>query len=171
MWSFTIDNIGRHNNRDVSETWLHRISVDLTLKIKHVEKDQNCWIDARNSPISSIENVSYLHSRLFFYIYHIPPLIRFLNITYSQLPDSIFRMRDTDTMILGDGIILNCQYCLCIDAKPCNLRKRKRNRKFEIEILPLKLKRIHFTNSEFCLFDFYFSLSFGICDSFSHNSM
>lgn len=42
-----------------------------------------------------------------FRYYHIPALIRLFDITYSQLPNSIFRMRDSDTMIFGDRIILN----------------------------------------------------------------
>lgn len=72
------------------------------------------WPEEQQLPLGNI-----LNSRPF--IYHVPSLVRFFDISNFQLPGAFLCVCDHHSMIFGDYVRLNRQNRLSVDPKPCNL--------------------------------------------------
>lgn len=65
-------------------------------------------------------------------------------------------MRDTDSMIFGDRIILNCQYRLRINTKPSNLNRKYENRQFCVWPNIIFKQITKYIYKFICIYDFDF---------------
>lgn len=53
---------------------------------------------------------------------HVPSAINFLNFLYMKIPRAVIIVRQRDSGILSNYILMNRQYSLRVDAHPCHLK-------------------------------------------------
>ena len=78
----------------------------------------------RRSRKNLTDNIEVAHLRLHRVgvdLAHVPSLVGLLHLANPQLPDLPLRVRDRNSMVLGDDMVLNRQNGLCVDAQPCHL--------------------------------------------------
>lgn len=54
---------------------------------------------------------------------HVPSAIHLLHVLYVKIPRAVVVIRQSDSGILRDHIMMNRQYGLCIDAYPRHLKQ------------------------------------------------